>query len=235
MLDAPFFIDAAQLDSFYDAVVQPKAERKESLKLEITEQKTSELSSNLDVDVSPLSVFGSLTKVLSPVEATVGGEAKKKRSKSENNTRTIELTPIDTPQRQLIQLVSQYLVNNSDRIFFVDDVAEDRGWFKDEQIEAVPRELVFLDLPSKYEAESYNVPETKLIPMAVEFEDGRIETLYDKLGATRRDDSWKPYVENFTPEESIRAIEEATEGKGKIEWINFRLPLDDERTARVHF
>ncbi len=235
MLDAPFFIDAEQLSAFYDAVVQPPGKWDESVKLEITEEKTREINTSLGLDVNPLSMFGSLNAVLNPVEAGIGASAKSGKSKAETKTQSLELTPIETPQRQLIQLTSQYLVNYPNRIFFVEDVEREADWYREEEIREVPRGLVFLDLPSESEAENNNVPKTKLIPMAVEFEDGRIVTLYDKLGATRKNDSWGPFIENFTPEEAIKEIEETTEGEGRIQWINFRLPLDEHSTARIHF
>jgi hypothetical protein len=235
MLDAPFFIDEAQLSAFYDAVVQPQVSREESIRIEITEETARNLGTNLDIDINPLALAGSLANVLGPFNVKASGGFGFSRDVGETETQTIDLKPIRTPQRQLIQLTTQYLVHHPDRIFFVDDVQQDRNWFDSDEIERVPREVVFFDLPSEEKAREKNVPGTKLIPMAVEFADGRIETLYDRLGAKRRGDSWAPYIENFSPEEAVEVLEEATEGKGRIEWINFRVPLDGDITARVHF
>ena len=235
MLDAPFFIDDMQLNAFYDAVLQPQVSREESIHIEITEETARNLGANLDIDVNPLALAGSLANVLGPFNVKASGGFGFSRDSSQTETKTIDLQPIETPQRQLIQLTTQYLVNHSDRIFFVDDAKQDRDWFDPAEIERVPREVVFLDLPSEERAKAKNTPKTKLIPMAVEFADGTIETLYDKLGAKRRGDSWAPYIQNFSPEEAVEVLEEAAEGKGRIEWINFRVPLDEDITARVHF
>lgn len=235
MLDAPFFIDETQLGAFYDSVVQPNVAREESIHIEITEETARDLGANLNIDINPMALAGSLTEVLGPFNAKASGGFGFSRNVSKNETQTIDLKPIRTPQRQLIQLTTRYLVNHPDRIFFVDDTNQDRDWFDPDQLKQVPREIVFLDLPSKEKAEAKNTPKTQLIPMAAEFADGTIETLYDKLGATRRDDSWAPYIENFSPKEAVEVIEEAAEGNGRIEWINFRVPLDEDLTSRVHF
>lgn len=233
MLDAPFFIDAPQLQSFSDAVFQPSAHRDESLTLELTEHTARTLSAGLDVEVNPLKLFGSLSKILSPVQATAAFAAERSNEQRRDTSRSITFTPIETPQRELIQLTAQYLANNPDRIFFVDNVRQQREW--EDHIDATPRALAFLDLPAKREARSRGIPPTKIIPMAVEFSDGRIETLYDKLGSTRKNESWAQYIDNFSPEIAIRAIEEMTAGRGSIQWINYRIPLDSSRTARIHF
>lgn len=166
----------------------------------------------------------------------ISGGVTNTRKKNRLKTRTIELEPIHTPQRQLIQLITSYLLSYPDRVFFVDDVTTDREWFRAENIKTVPREIVFLDLPSKDEADSYDIPRTMLIPMAVEFVSGRIETLYDQLDAPKRtSSSWSTYIENYSPRKAVQVVEEATKGKEKVEWINYRVPISNNKTARLHF
>lgn len=235
MLDRPFFIDSPQLAAFYDAVVQPKVKADQEFELVLTDETAKGLEKTLGGELDIGAIAGGLGKVLTPLSIKAGGERTWVRNSGESSTQTMTFRPIETPQRQLIQLTSQYLVNFPDRIFFVDDVRVDVDWTKPGVISTLPRGLVFLDLPGVRDARENHLPETELIPMALEFDDGRIETLYDKFKAERRGESWEEYIERFDPHEAIRVIESATGGKGNIAWINYRIPLDEERTFRVHF
>lgn len=73
-----------------------------------------------------------------------------------------------------------YLLNYQDRIFFVNKTSE-YEWRDENTILKTPREIVFLDLPGLKNCEEKGVPQTKIIPTAAEFENGKIELLYPYL------------------------------------------------------
>lgn len=235
MLDAPFFIDAPQLAAFYDAVLQPIATKEESLRIEVTKERATELSGKFGAEFNPAQL-ATLLEPLIGASFNVGAGISANQTKKDLRTRTIEFKPIKTPQRQLIQLTVNYLIRHPDRIFFVSDLFGDRKWFMSDEIRSVPREVVFFDLPSVDEANSSDLPKTMLMPMAVEFSNGHIEPLYEQFDVESEDDSWAPYIEEFTPSEAVEMVETAArDQQSGIEWINFRLPLNDKKTARIHF
>jgi len=235
MLDQPFFIDEPQLNAFYDAVIQPKVKADEEFELVLGDETAKKVSSSVGAELDIASIAGSLGKILTPLNVTASHERGWTRSTQQTGKRTLTFKPIETPHRQLIQLTSQYLVNFPERIAFVNDLTCDRTWAHSETIERMPRQLVFLDLPGVDTARKNDLQETKLIPMAVEFDNGEITTLYDKLGVERAGDSWEEYIDNFDPHKAVEVIENETTGRGKIEWINYRIPLSGDRTFRVHF
>lgn len=140
---------------------------------------------------------------------------------------TVSLSPIDTPQRQLVQLAAFYLLNQPDRLLAGSN-AEFLNWQATRKSEGVPRALVFVDLPAQ----------TQMIPMAAEFSSGKVALLFDKLLAKSgerppafdpesRKSYWSWFSENFDPKQATEAIETAaTESGGRIEWIDFRVPLN---------
>ncbi|ELY49264.1 hypothetical protein C494_08372 [Natronorubrum bangense JCM 10635] len=236
MLDTPQFIDELHLDAFYDAVLQPQVKEKESIRVEITDAEAKEISKNLaaGVDVSPGQIAGALRPVVGG-SFEVGGRRSISREKRKNQTHTIELEPVHTAQRQLIQLMVDYLTEHSDRIFFVDDVSVQKEWFKHESIQKTPRSIIFFDLPSKEEAESYGIPKTMLFPMAVEFSSGKLVKLYEKLGLPDDKNEWPSYIKEFDPKDATNVIKEVTEEEdGHIESISYRIPLENT-TARLCF
>jgi hypothetical protein len=100
----------------------------------------------------------------------------------------------------------------------------------------VPRALACLDLPKG----------TKFVPMAAEFENGKVVTLFDKLrdasgGAPptfereKKQEYWRWFTTNFDARQCVNVIEEASNGNGKIEWIDFRVPLNESgEVMHVH-
>ena len=247
LADAPLFIDTEQVYSFYDAVVRPEAEEDRTT-LEITEQNIDQIRGKLGLEASvSLSQLGA---ILSSVFAFIkpelrgSGEGEYQRDSSEQRSITVELHPITTPQRQLEQLTLHYLVNRQERLYFVEDPKEEK-WRDPETISQVPRELAFLDLPSQQKASKLGLPETKLIPTAAEFENGKIETLFDKIKSRdrrtippeypekgtaeelqdARKKYWGWFNENFSATQAMLIVEDAATKNGKLRWIDYRVPL----------
>src|ERR1700745_3761760 len=109
LADAPVFIDGEQVTALYNAVAKPEYE---SGTLTISLKKLSsgkiEGEGAVEAELAVASwlkrIFSFLdAKVKGGLKAAVGGE----RGKEEENE--IELHPIETPQRQLVQLALHYL------------------------------------------------------------------------------------------------------------------------------
>lgn len=167
----------------------------------------------------------------------------------------IVVQPEVSPQRLLVLLTFHYLINHSERIYFVSTPSV-RGWREAEIISKVPRALVFLSLPSLDEAKTLKLPATKLIPMAAEFTNGKIETLYDKLANEEgekppiyknseespekltggRREYWQWFNKAFDPAQAVRVIEKAVGDNGaRIRWVDYRLPVtEDGETLHLH-
>lgn len=248
LADAPLFIDPAYIAGFYDAIVRPETQEGMTT-LQISEQTTRQMSGRLGLEagLSPSDLLQMLSVVLPflKAEGKVSAEGVVQGDQSKQSARSIQLHPITTPQRQLIQLVLHYLINIPDRLFFVTDPSNET-WRTRETIVQVPRALVFLDLPTREEARQQNVPETKIIPIAAEFSNGKTELLYDKLTSLngrlappdfpeqdkdltdfrkKRGKYWRWFDINFRPNQAMRIVEDMAAVNGRIEWIDYRIPL----------
>lgn len=260
LADAPLFIDENLISRFYDAVVQPQGEQMTTT-LEISQEKTNKLSGDLNIggSVSPSDLLTSLSHVLPFLKVEAHGDAKAsgERSNSKSETQTVELRTIRTPQRQLVNLVLHYLVNQPTRLYLKGDPS-DGVWRDPKFISEVPRALVFLDLPGQ-DATSGDSTErvaTKLIPTAAEFSTGKIVTLFDQLKSKdgrmsppdypsaaklqeelrqKRREYWQWFDENFDAKQAMEIVEGAAGMNGRIRWIDFRLPISrDGDTLHLH-
>lgn len=253
--DAPLFADSMLIERFYDAVASPE-NREKSMGLEITESTIASLRGKLNLEASVTSE--KLASFLAPLFAFIkptlkgAGEAEGSSQSTGSFKQTIQLEPISTPQRQLKQLALYYLVNYSNRIFFVDNPSA-TGWRSQEVISEVPRAVVFIALPGAAEATEKGWPQTKLIPTAAEFENGAIVQLYRELKFSdaavpeypekgpetdlmaKRREYWAWFDENYSATKAMVAIEEAASKNGRIRWIDYRLPLSkDGDTLHLH-
>ncbi|WP_254522124.1 hypothetical protein [Natrinema caseinilyticum] len=235
LLDPPHFIDDHYIELFYNSVIRPEVKREESWEMEFTEETAREVSRGLGGRINIGQLVGGLSSLLG--EFTVEASCKNMFISKEKQKHIIELTPVETPQQQLVQLLADYLSQYPSRLFFINDVGVDKDWRRTENITQTPREMVFWDLPSEDDADLYDIPKTKLLPMAIEFSSGRIEVLHNKLRIPKRDKpSWRQYIRYFDCDDCINAVETATDREsGDIRWIDFRVPLSDEKTARLHF
>lgn len=257
LADAPLFIDADQVSRFYDAVVRPNTVQDE-VKLTLTQQTVKELEGKLGLEASltPGELALALSKVFAFIkpEFKASGEAALTRSHTDEHTVEVTLKEISTPQRQLEQLVFHYIVNHPERIF-VTGTAATASWNTPAIISAVPRCVVFLDLPGQWEADKNGWPRTKLIPTAAEFENGKVELLYAKFRGRKgeeppaypesapteeeliglRQEYWKWFDEHFSATRAMITIEEASSTHGRIRWIDYRVPLNDRGdTLHLH-
>jgi hypothetical protein len=241
LADAPLFIDTEQVARFYDAVVRPdKKEGKTTL--EVTKDVAGHVGAKLGLGatLSPNDILQHLMTVLPFLKAEITAEVEGTGQLDFNKTtsKILELHDIDTPQRQLEQLTLHYLINLPKRLFFVSDPAEP-SWRRQGEIVKTPRAMAFLDLP----------PGVKLIPTAAEFENGKIELIYERLKSADGRESpprypeleqfptdderskelkkyWQWFNENFSSTKTIIAIEKVAEQNGRLRWIDYRLPVN---------
>ncbi|TPK52906.1 MULTISPECIES: hypothetical protein [unclassified Mesorhizobium] len=223
--DAPMFIDPVNLTRFYDAVVRPTFKATQDRTLQVSASKREELKARFAAKAGfrlPTWLSGLFTAAAEAETEIAGGTEDGK-----SDVTTIKFETIDTPERQLDQLIAFYLLEQEQRLL-VGDRTGAIMWQAEGKASAVPRALVMLDLE----------PRTKLIPMAAEFSNGRVTTFFDKfskpngerppkgLGETR--ELWKWLGNNFDPDAAMTIIEDAAaEQNSRIEWIDYRLPLND--------
>lgn len=243
LADAPLIIDESQIDRFHDAIIAP-ASRIGSSTVEFGKENVALASAETEVK-------GKLGMPLAGSEASakVSGELSDTRSK----TTSVVFETIRTPQRQLIQIVWHYEGKYPDRALAVSDPSEAALRDLANTVKA-PRLLVFLDLPSQADAEARNLPAAKFIPMAAEFEDKKVVPLHPKLQAdngdgpplykelpqdseyrTKRREYWSWFHNHFSATKAMELIEAETAAHGRIQWIDFRVPISATGdTMHVH-
>jgi hypothetical protein len=255
LADAPLFIDVAQVERFYDAVVRPGS-KEGPTRIETTEENIETLKKKFQIeagiDVGGLLALLSSALPLPTVNAS--GEVEKENERSTGKGVSIELHPISTPQRQLEHLTAHYVLSRPERFWFVQHPGNQTDWRDAAEISKVPRALVFLDLPGQDEAIARKSPETRIIPTAAEFSNGKIIPLYPLLLAdngekppkypekgtpeelrTQRKEYWKWFDAHYNAVRSLIVIEEAASQNGRIQWIDYRLPLTSEGdTLHLH-
>jgi hypothetical protein len=224
--DAPLFIDDENLGRFYDAVVRPAFKENVPFKLKISEGQKKDLQAKLG-GKGKLGLAPWLSSILN-AEVEVSAEGQVSKGSTFGFEQEVTFEPISTPQRQLVQLMVFYALNQPARLM-VGGIEGPLEWQRSGGIAAVPRGLAFIDLPRG----------TKFIPMAAEFSNGKVVTLFDKLPGSanaqppafereKKQAYWEWYAANFDPARSVEVIESASAANGKIEWIDFRVPLNSQ-------
>lgn len=248
LTDAPLFIDADQVSRFYDAVARPQTVGG-ATKIEITDETVNELRGKLGLEagVTTQALAALLMAFVKP-SIEIDAEVEGSRSSTQGKVVSYDLKEVDTPQSQLEALALLYLTRFPKRIFFVDKPG-DMPWRDPESIVAVPRSLVFLNLPSLEEAKD-DVRRTKLIPTVAEFQNGAIDSIYPRLLAengecppnypeekpnetpqqlnAERRTYWQWFDKHYSARTAMEEIEKSATKNGRIRWIDYRLPLNDE-------
>jgi hypothetical protein len=250
LVDAPMFIDDAQVERFYDAVVRPPT--KEGLTtLELSKETADEVKGSVKGEAGL--DLGWLAQVFPFLKAKAGGSAGMAHGTTEGSSRTVELHPIENPTRQLVQLCIYYLAKYPERAIYADG-GSGNDWDKPAIIDTLPRALLALNLPGAQEAKKRALPATKLIPVAAEFTNGTVVTYFDKIRpkagesapahpdlasadyAQQKKTYWKWYADRFEIQPSIELIEASVrEQQCRIQWIDFRVPISpDGETLHLH-
>jgi hypothetical protein len=229
--DAPLFIDEENLSRFYDAVVRPAFKEHTPFKLKISDEKKKDLEAKLGFKGKTASWVSMLG-----IDLEASGEGRRSWGSSNKSEREMTFEPISTPQRQLVQLIAFYLINQPDRLL-LGGIDAPLKWQASGASLAVPRALVFIDFP----------PKTKIIPMAAEFANGKVVKIFEELLGpngekppaafhhANKHEYWGWFANHFDAGRSVEAIEKASGGNSKIEWIDFRVPLNEKAdTMHLH-
>ena len=253
LADAPLFIDTDQVAAFYDAVVRPEGRRGTTvISLERYRGQTTKLEGAIEGEVSVSELIATLLPFLD-VKGKVSAGAAYEHATSEKRGETVEFHPIETPQRQLVQLTLHYLTNLPKRMKVVTNPTMP-GWYDREFISGIPRALVFLDFPG-YDKEK-NFPGTKFIPMAAEADKGKVITIYDQLKSSKGEgppaaperqnfatdeeygsawsEYWAWFDRNFSSKTATETLEKVIAKGGRIQWIDYRVPLPDQWPLHLH-
>jgi hypothetical protein len=242
LADAPLFIDGEQIESFYDAVVRPYY--KQGL-TQVGNQSALEAALAGELGLEAEFDSGKLIELMAAwlpkLKATASGKLSTSGNISSSNNTSTEWHPIETPQRQLEQLVLHYLFYQPERLFIDDAPATDserKHWTLNGWIQELPRGLVLLDFP----------PGTKFIPTFGEYGENHVvgEIFKSIPGETNAYPTmpteiekrayWNQFVKKFDLQASVVAVE--TGGgvaDGRIQVIDYRVPIsDDGRTLHLH-
>lgn len=242
LADAPMFIDERRVDAFYDAIFRPDyGETTRTL------QDTVSRETMLGGEVK----LGSLLPGLfAKVDATASGEHTRGRERGEE----VAYQPISNAYRHLLALALHYSTEKQSRLVLAQTPGQardgsgkllDSQWFQPDSdfIRTPPRAMILLDL----------VEGCKLIPAAVELDDGTVEPLFEDLAdgfgnaagtkapeypgshaeLAKRNAYWQWFAENFNDRVALNAVEKAASGK-KIQWIAYRVSFGDDAGPFFH-
>jgi hypothetical protein len=245
LADAPMFIDAEQISAIYNAVARPEyATEKITLSLTKTTKFGLEGKASVEAELGLATWIKTLFPFLD-AKGTVGLEGSGSYEREKEKGSEIELRPIDTPQRQLVQIALHYIVNLPKRTQLVSD-PKHPDWVERAFIADLPRALVFVDFP----------PRTAFIPMATEVSGGSVHVIYPELVSSfvgprdkdkvptypepayfegrpdellaKRQEYWKFFRDNFSSTAALEAVErKVAAAGGLIRWIDYRVPLGD--------
>lgn len=243
LADAPMFIDDKRVDAFYDAVFRPDyGEISRTLGKRVTSETT--LGGNFKLGALLPGVFA---------KADLGVNAEHSRGK--DDSQETELRPISNAYRHLLALALHYSANRPERLVLASPPQQatdgdgrplpDDWLLRDSEfIRKPPRAMIMLELDRG----------CKLIPAAVELNNGKLETLYKKLedgflakaGGTpapqypgslasqeARNEYWQWFASAYDDRVALEVVEKAGEG-ARFQWIAYRVSFDGDVGPFVH-
>lgn len=244
LADSPLFIDDQLVAGFYDAVVRPEFELQGKTIGEINEKTHSLLiAGGAEAELG----LPSFLSFLGP-RVTVDGKLERTTERSKQSSDEYEWRAVKTAGRSLEELIAVYVADQRfhDRLLLLECPATtiktlsggtiDFADFSDAN-DSFPRALVFVDVQ----------PGAAIIPTMCEFAGGGFEPLYEQLIAklwtsatgrpsypsesspTASDERrayWKAINERYASRAAMEVLENAMKDGRKLEWIDFRLPLN---------
>ena len=246
LADAPLFIDMDQVDRFHDAALFPTS-RLGPTTIQLGDFHLRKLATEIRTGLK------AKTPIIKVLEAHFDSIDTREISDTASKTTTIVYEDIRTPQRQLLQLAGHYEDRLPRRAFYVTKPTA-TDWRDAATIAKTPKLLVFLDLPGQFEAKALKLPPVKFIPMAAELGNGKTIRLYSQVkgikgekppkydeipvGETHRQNRrryWAWFDKHFSATRAMQLIETAAGKTGRIQWIDFRVPVSrDGDTLHVH-
>ncbi len=225
LLDAPLFIDEVLIEAFYDAILRPELD---ATALQLSSGVSNEFGGGLS--------FGALVPGLG-----ISASASTTRTHGESTGYRV----VSNPYRHLLSLALHYHKNVPDRMrtaTYIEiggtyQAAENDQpvWYDEPFISAVPRALLFIDLP----------PGTKFIPAAAEVASADVYQLFEKIAekfasrshtkappypggapeyADDRRKYWEWFSEHFNETIAMVTVEEEVKGR-PLNWIAYRVVL----------
>ena len=255
LADAPLFIDEPLIASFYDSVVRPEFELQGKTIGAISE-KTHELLIGGSAG-GEIGLPAFLTTVLPDAKVKLEGKAERKTGGSSHSSEEQEWKAVQTASRKLEELIAVYVANHHfhGRLMFMDcptsfiqtlsGASVPFGSFAGGS-DSFPRALVFLEVK----------PGARIIPTMCEFKEGGLAPLYEQLiarlwpsgdqkpqypGATSPNASderrayWNVISQRYDSRIAMEVLEAAVHEKSRLDWIDFRLRLDEAgETLHLH-
>lgn len=243
LVDAPMFIDEALVDRFHDALIRP-----DSIMVSVTDTagRTSAAERKLGIEGQG---EGEVPFVLS---LAVKANFDHRFTKEATNQKVQQLAIPRTPERLLEEVIAFYLAHFPERILVIDPVKMTvrRAVHVAGEPELTPAnyDTVF-DKPGPRPIVLIDSPENaKVIPMAGEFKDGKVEVIYNALVAALstpeeplkrfsrghmskelRTERWNELVEKFDPIVAMNVLEDSGKDRdrARFEWIDFRMAWGD--------
>lgn len=237
LADAPMFIDAAQVGSFYDAVVGPEFR---TVQLQVSAERNEQLQKSFAAKLGAgLPVLFPWLKIDGEVDA---GRA---ATTGQAETQSMIVQPVENAARQLVKLSLHYRANLPERIWF----HEGSDWRLPPAQDFLqsPRMIAFIDAP----------PGTQFLPAAAELNDGRVVSFFDSLidklkrdgetlpvayphdaaseqGRPQRDDYWDWFTAQWNANKVVQVIEDQIGAGGRPRWIDYRIPFPAGQTLHLH-
>ncbi|WP_394538829.1 hypothetical protein PRJ39_25265 [Lysobacter enzymogenes] len=240
LVDAPMYVDSPLIERFHDAVIRPD-------NIVVSE---AESTGSKEETQRKLGVQG---KGKGEIPFVVGLALKGSfdhRFKRENTAAlTRQLDIPRTSERLLEDVVAFYLAHFPERVLRVDPIAKTvatavadspAGYDTlNKTCETLgPRPIVLIDAPRG----------TKIMPMAGEFKDGKIDVIYDaliaalstadnplkrfdrKMDAAKKAERWGELVSRFDARIAMSVLEEAglKHDGARFEWIDFRMAWGED-------
>jgi hypothetical protein len=249
LADAPLFIDEQRVDAFYDAVFRPDYGE---TSLTLSEKVTKDTSLGGKLKLGAL-----IPGLFAKADAEVGGGYRRSREKGDETT----FQPISNAYRHLLALALHYAVEKPERLVLArtpnadtrdaskatmgDGKVLDEDWLLpgSQYIREAPRAMIMLELE----------PGCKAIPAAVELSNGIVKPLFKDLEAgfsrtakkpvpqypgarsnlAARNKYWEWFAVNFNDRIALDTVEAAGDGH-RIQWIAYRVSLNDDRGPFLH-
>lgn len=235
LVDAPMAMDSQLIERFHDAVIRPDSIPRVATET-MGERTTTDQVLGTDGQGS-----GEIPFV---AKLAVTGKFERRSGRESSATRTEQSDVPRTHERLMEEIVAFYLLNFPDRVLRMDPVAEtvvrsdsetNQGY---DVLDATcatpgPRPIVLIDAPRL----------TKVMPMAGEFINGKLDVIYDSLlealstqdaplermdgemDSTKKAENWKQLADRFDATKARVVLEEASRrnDNSRFDWIDFRL------------
>jgi hypothetical protein len=261
LADAPLFIDRAQVSAFYDAIVRPESAL---ASISTSSGLVNEWRATLGGEAEASAAVSKLLKLFPflDIEAKVKGELEGERARQKEAAETREYVPIINAERQLVQLALHYGVHFPERTVIVPEEGEagfpGDEWWDLSFIRKVPRPLAFIDVPPRktfipFAAEVADGRVVLIFPTLVERYGGPGDVRPPKYPGSEGPVSQDPevieqeaqeraayfgwFAERMAkrPNSATQVVEQViAEGGGRVQWIDYRLPLGTPDYITLH-